>query len=629
MCGINGILHFDTQRKVDTQTLLRMRDMQAHRGPNSAGYFIEDNVGFGFRRLSILDLTTAGNQPMKSDDGRFTIVFNGEIYNYRDFYPELKAKGIQLKSSSDTEVLLHLYRLYGAAVLPRLNGMFAFAIWDARNHELFLTRDRMGVKPLYYALQNNSLYFASEPKSIFAAGVQPTINEENIFEYLSCRFIGGEDTMFSAIKKLLPGHSMTVKADGKVSTHRWWKLNEAIKSHQSDTDYINWFTRQFDDSIRLRMISDVPVGVLLSGGLDSGSIVASLKHQNYSEVETFTIGFSKKEHDETDLAKLLTNTYGYKFNPLRLEEEDLHNYFVNATWFCDEPLVHLNEPHLLAIAKLAKEKVSVLLSGEGADEMLGGYIRYKPLKYHDWLKQIGVLVNLGLLKGERWRKLQRYSALESTEDLIMYNASNYFPNEMKTVYGIDEKETLTYRHNVLKEAKELYPDDMQRQALYFDQHLYLCSLLDRNDRTTMGASIECREPFLDPRLLIGAGGLPSKMLFTGKKGKYILRESMKNRLPQETLNFRKIGFSVPWAQYLRTNEFFKHEMAEMQRSDMFTMKYLEHINPSQLVYQFNRGNNDLVPFILPLLSLFIWYKYYPAILKAEQERLSPASILQA
>jgi asparagine synthase (glutamine-hydrolysing) len=195
--------------------------------------------------------------------------------------------------------------------------------------------------------------------------------------------------------------------------------------------------------------------------------------------------------------------------------------------------------------------------------------------------------------------------LQSTEDLIYYNASNIFPNEIKSVYGIDQKEPSNFRQDVLNEAKELYPNDIQRQALYYDQHLYLCSLLDRNDRTTMGASIECREPFLDPRLLIGAGKLPSKMLFTGKKGKYILRESMKNRLPHETLNFKKIGFSVPWGNYLKTNEYFKQELAEMQRSDLFTMKYLEHINTSQLVYQFNRGNNNLVPFILPLLSLFI------------------------
>lgn len=622
MCGIAGIIHFDAEQNVNLGAVLRMRDMLQHRGPNAAGCFTDQNLGLGFRRLSILDLSEAGNQPMVSEDGRFIIVFNGEIYNYRDFYPELKARNISLKSGSDTEVLLNLFRLYGENMLSRLNGMFAFAVWDKQERQLFLARDRMGVKPLYYTIQNNSLYFASEPKAIFAADIDLAVNEDNIFEYLSCRFVSGEETLFQSIKRLLPGHSLTIKQDGTTKLNRWWSLSESTKAHQSSSTPIDWFAETFDRSVALRMISDVPVGVLLSGGLDSGSIVASLNQQGFEDIETFTIGFSKKEHDETDMAALLAEAYGYKFNPLLLEEEDLYSYFVNATWFCDEPLVHLNEPHLLAISKLAKQKVSVLLSGEGADEMLGGYIRYKPLKYHRWLKQMGMLVKLGLLKGERWRKLERYATLNSNEELLMYNASNFFPAEIKSVYNIEETPAMHFRQAMLREASDLYPNDVQRQALYFDQHLYLCSLLDRNDRTTMGASIECREPFLDPRLLVGVGQVPSKMLFTGKKGKYILRQAMMKRLPKETLNFRKIGFSVPWGQYLKNNPYFKHELAEMQRSDMFTYKFLEHINPGQLIYQFNRGNNALLSFILPLLSLFIWHKYYANILKAEKAKIS-------
>jgi asparagine synthase (glutamine-hydrolysing) len=617
MCGIAGVLHFDTQHTVNTHNLLRMRDMLEHRGPNSAGCFVDGNLGLAFRRLSILDLSDAGNQPMKSEDGRYTIVFNGEIYNYREFYPELKARNIQFKSTSDTEVLLHLYRLHGADMLPRLNGMFAFAIWDNRERSLFLARDRMGVKPLYYTFSNRALYFASEPKAIFAAQVEPIVAQANIFEYLSCRFIGGEETLFSGIKRLLPGYCATITQEGSTHFSQWWNLADSIKAQQQIDNPIDWFSKSFDQSVARRMISDVPVGVLLSGGLDSGSIVASLKHQGYTDVESFTIGFSKQEHDETKMAERLAKSCGYGFNPLTVEEDKLHEHFVRATWYCDEPLVHLNEPHLLAIAQFAKQKVSVLLSGEGADEMLGGYVRYKPLKYHNWLKQIGLLVDLGLLRGERWRKLQRYSALDSPSALLMYNASNFFPAEVKSVYNIDETPAMQYRHSVLQEAQALYPGDTQRQALFFDQKLYLCSLLDRNDRTTMGASIECREPFLDPRLLTGAGSLPSKFLFSGKKGKYILCQAMMQRLPKETLNFKKIGFSVPWGHYLRTNPYFAHEVAEMQRSDMFSYQFLEHINPGQLVYQFNRGSNAVLPFILPLLSLFVWHKYYRGILRAE------------
>ncbi|TAD84769.1 MAG: asparagine synthase (glutamine-hydrolyzing), partial [Bacteroidetes bacterium] len=545
---------------------------------------------------------------------------NGEIYNYLELRRELGEE--RFRTSSDTEVILRAYERWGESCVDRLRGMFAFAIWDSKERELFVARDRMGVKPFYYTVQNQSFYFASEPKAIFGADIGLAVNEDNIFEYLACRFVGGEETLFKSIKRLLPGHSLTIKQDGTTTTNRWWNLSDAIQQRSNTVQPENWFGTAFDNSVALRMISDVPVGVLLSGGLDSGSIVASLNAQSFKDIETFTIGFSKKEHDETAMARLLTDTYGYKFNPLRLEEEDLHTHFVSATWFCDEPLVHLNEPHLLAIARHAKQKVTVLLSGEGADEMLGGYVRYKPLKYHRWLKYIGTMVKFGLLKGERWRKLERYAQLDSNDALLMYNASNFFPAEIKSVYNIEDSSGLNYRRSVLQEADSLYPNDVQRQALYFDQHLYLCSLLDRNDRTTMGASIECREPFLDPQLLLGAGRLPSNQLFSGKKGKYILRQAMMNRLPAETLNFRKIGFSVPWGQYLKTNPFFKHELVEMQRSDLFTHRFLEHINPGQLLYQFNRGNDALLPFILPLLSLFVWHKYYAEMLQLEKSRIS-------
>jgi asparagine synthase (glutamine-hydrolysing) len=229
------------------------------------------------------------------------------------------------------------------------------------------------------------------------------------------------------------------------------------------------------------------------------------------------------------------------------------------------------------------------------------------------------MVRTGMFKGDRWKKLERYAALPSDAEKVMYNASTIFPAELKSVFGIEETGSFAFREKVLKEGQALYPKDLQRQALYYDQHLYLCSLLDRNDRTTMGASIECREPFLDPALLMGLGTLPSSLLFSGKKGKYVLCQAMKDRLPAETLRFKKIGFSVPWAHYLRNNEYLRAELDDMQRSQMFTMKFLEHINPGQLIHQFRRGDNTQVTYLLPLLTLYLWYKYYPQqLLDAQQ-----------
>ncbi|HMP92651.1 MAG TPA: asparagine synthase (glutamine-hydrolyzing) [Phnomibacter sp.] len=623
MCGINGVIHLNNA-PVDKEQLLVMRDILYHRGPDSDGYFIDSNLGLGFRRLAILDLTDAGKQPMESASGRYVIVFNGEIYNYRSFYQELKEKGYTLKSSSDTEVLLCLYELYGPGMLERLNGMFAFAIWDRHERSLFLARDRAGVKPLYYAHYNNTILFASEPKAILAAGLPLAIDEDNVIELLLCRFVGGEHTLFKGIKKLLPGHYMTIKESGDLAIHRWWHLGNAIQQASEQSNAVKWYREQFDQSISLRMISDVPVGVLLSGGLDSGSICASVHHQKYQErqhINTFTIGFNNRQHDETEMAQRLAAKYGFTFNQKRLEQEDLHQHMIDATWSCDEPLVHLNEPHLLAISRMAKSKVSVLLSGEGADETLGGYVRYKPLRYPNLIRHFATLSKLGLLKGDRWRKLERYAAVQSKEQLVVFNASNFFPDEFRKVYGIEEPYQFDYRYQILQEAKQCYPHDLQRQALYYDQHLYLCSLLDRNDRTTMGASIECREPFLDPGLLTGLGKLPSNLLFTGKKGKYVLLEAMKDRLPKETVNFKKIGFSVPWAEYLNNIDCFKEELEQLKRSKLFTMKYLEHINIGQLVYQFKRGDQSQLPFIMPLLTFFFWYKYYATRLQTEVAKL--------
>ena len=293
MCGINGILHLQSQRKVDERVLTAMRDALKHRGPDDKGLFIENNIGFGHRRLSILDVSPAGHQPFFSDDGRYVMVFNGEIYNFRSFYAELKSKGLEIRTGSDTEVLIKLFQLYGTKMLNRLNGMFAFAIWDKAEKKLTLMRDRMGVKPLYYSFFNETLYFGSEQKSLFTAGVPLKIAQDGLEEYIFNRFVAGENTLYENVLKLLPGHAMTIEADGKITTEKWWDLKVEIQQHEKISNPLEWFQSTFDDSLNLRMVSDVPVGVLLSGGLDSSSILASLKELKYKDIQTFNIGFKQ------------------------------------------------------------------------------------------------------------------------------------------------------------------------------------------------------------------------------------------------------------------------------------------------------------------------------------------------
>ncbi|WP_367757525.1 asparagine synthase (glutamine-hydrolyzing) [Flavobacterium sp. WC2430] len=611
MCGINGIFHLQSQRKIDTHVITKMRDSLEHRGPDDKGIFVENNIGLGHRRLSILDVSAAGHQPFLSDDERFVMVYNGEIYNFKEFYPELKSNGFDIKTGSDTEVLLKLFQLHGSKMLHRLNGMFAFAIWDKLKKQLTVVRDRMGVKPLYCSFYNESFYFASEQKALFTAGLPLKVAQDGIEEYIFNRFVAGDNTLYENIKKVLPGHIMTIHEGGKVVNEKWWDLITEIQNQPRIENPIEWFRETFDDSVKLRMVSDVPVGILLSGGLDSSSILASLNEQKYKNIETFNIGFKEEEHNESHLAKMLTEKFDYRFNTLKLEDQDLYENLVKATYFQDEPIMHLNEPHLLAISELAKPKVKVLLSGEGADELMGGYVRYKALQFPSILSSISSIGSLGgFEKKPRYEKLIRYAKISKKQDLIMYNSCNIYPEDISKVYGIHNEPKNEFRRKTYKEAKELYPDNLRRQALYFDQQTYLRSLLYRNDRATMGASIECREPFLDQRLIAGLGSLDDKWLFTGKKGKFILKTAMENRLPEAILKFKKVGLSAPWGDYLVKSPAFKDELESFSKSEIFKIPYLENINSAKLIKNLQQGDTRMVSYIMPLFMMHIWMKSY-------------------
>jgi asparagine synthase (glutamine-hydrolysing) len=611
MCGINGILHLQSQKKVDERVLTQMRDALEHRGPDDKGIYIQQNIGLGHRRLSILDVTSAGHQPFLSEDGRYAMVYNGEIYNFKEFYAELKSKGFEIRTQSDTEVLMKLFQLYGLKMLHRLNGMFAIAIWDTFEKKLTVVRDRMGVKPLYYSIYNESFYFASEQKALFVAGVPLKLAQDGIEEYIFNRFVAGEETLFQNVKKVLPGHALILHENGKIETEKWWDLKYEIQNHETINNPVDWFRETFDDSIRLRMVSDVPVGILLSAGLDSSSVLSSLHTQKYKDIQAFTIAFKEEEHNESHIAKKLAEQYQYGFNSIQLEDSDLYEKLLTSTYFQDEPLMHLSEPHLLAVSQLAKPKVKVLLSGEGADELMGGYVRYKPLQFPSLLHSLATLGSFdAFAKKARFEKLIRYAQINNDRDLVLFNGCNIYPKDIATTFGMKTVPKNEYRKQIYEEAKSLYPNNLRRQALYFDQHTYLCSLLDRNDRCTMGASIECREPFLDQRLVAGLGSLDNKWLFTGKKGKFILKSAMKNRLPDEILKFKKVGLSTPWGDYITKSPAFKEELESFSRSDLFQMPYFENIKVKKLIANLQNGDTKMVSYIMPLFMMHIWMKNY-------------------
>lgn len=555
MCGICGIVHADPTRVVDEAELLAMRDAITARGPDDAGTCSAPGIALGSRRLSILDLSPRGHMPMHTDDGRFHIVYNGEVYNAAELRRFLEAKGVTFRSGTDTEVVLKLYAEEGPAFLERLNGMFAIAIWDADERTLFLARDRLGIKPLYYTNDGQTLRFASEQKALFASGVKPSFDAATWRELLCFRYVAGESTPYEGVRRLLPGHFM-IWRDGTIALQRWWKLSERASKVEglSRRELASWYRETFDDAVRLRRISDVPVGVLLSGGLDSGTVAASLAAQSGAGVHSFTVSFGEEGYDEAPLARKVAEKWSLTYHDTRLDGRELHRRLMRAIWLNDEPLVHGNELHIWAISEEAKRTVTVLLSGEGADETLGGYVRYRPLKHLGALRAASSLIPTGFVAERtsgRIRKLARMLDLGSRDAFVLFNACDVLPVDLEAL-GVNEAGDYAYRREMLTEAVAAHPGEPLRQAMYLDQHTFLCSLLDRNDRMTMGASIECRVPFLDYRLVERLAASSSASLFPDGRSKAVLRDALGDRLPPEVLSGKKWGFGVPWSSYFRT-----------------------------------------------------------------------------
>lgn len=611
MCGINGIYNFDKHNSIDENQLVKMRDELTHRGPDDSGIYIDRNIGLGHRRLSIIDLSKMGHQPFISDDKNYSIVFNGEIFNYKEFEPDLVSKGYKLRSNSDTEILLYLFIEYGEAVLDKLNGMFAFAIWDKRKQKLFIARDRVGVKPLFYYQDNEKFLFASEAKAIFKCGVEPKINEGNITEWLIFRFVAGEETLFKGVKKLLPGHYIEIEG-GNVKLTRWWNLGNKIKNHEIIKNPIDWYRETFHNSVAYRMISDVPVGVLLSGGLDSTSIVAALKNRGFKSIETFNVGFKNFDGNEANFAKNFADQMGYPFHSIYVEGDDLKKAVDISTYMLDEPLTHQNDPQLVAISNYAHNHVKVLLSGEGSDEFNGGYVRYKALTRPHLINSIRFFLSIysNLSDNPRIKKLKKYLNISSPENLVMWNASSYYPEDFY-YFGLESLEIDNpYRYTIRKEASEIYPNNIARQTLYYDQHTYLCSLNDRNDRATMAASIECRDPFLDYKLMEGVGTLSDNYLFKGKKGKNILLKSMGPYLPKEIINNKKIGFSTPFISLLSGNKELKEKWDNLLDSEIFNLEPLNRIDLNLLKTGLLTNDSNYQLILRQLFFFDLWYKAY-------------------
>ena len=612
MCGIAGIIN-KNNNPVNQEKLIQMRDSLVHRGPDAAGIYIHNNIGLAHRRLSIIDLSESANQPFHSPCKRYTLIFNGEIFNYQEFKNDLITNGHKFHTESDTEVLLYLLMDYGVACLSKLIGFWAFAFYDHQENTTLLVRDRKGIKPLFYSNTATEFAFASEPKAFFAYGLPKEVDEEHIDELFFYRHVSGENTIFKGIKRILPGYYMVVNHEGQILQNtRWYHLGEEAKNFPQIENPYNWFEETFYSSIKYRMIADVKVGTMLSGGLDSSSVIYAQKKLGFENISTWNIAFSNLQHDESKIAAKFTKELGLDFHSFQFNGEQLAALTEEAIYNSDEPSMHIQEPHLLGLCKEAKKDVSVLLSGEAADEILSGYVRYKihdnQLRYR--LLKLLRYIPEKYIKDDRWRKMKRYLHTANQSSEIMMNANNLYIKDLEN-YCIGGLNLLPeYRIQILKEAQTYYPNEPLRQLMYLEQFTHIPSLNDRNDRVSMGASIENREPFEDYRLLTGAFSLPKKYFTTKGKGKQLLMNTIGAKLPEYITQHRKVGLSIPWDDIMLNQPYFRKHLEKMHLSNFFKLGKMGQIDVKSLVNNFINGNKEDYALMRQIFFLSLWYDTY-------------------
>jgi len=571
MCGINGIaLSPESGKTIDRSVIERMRDVIQHRGPDDYGLFIDGNIGLGHRRLSIVDVA-AGHQPMTNEDGALQITYNGEIYNHADFRTELEAKGHVYRTHCDTETILHLYEEHGIDCVDYLRGMFAFGIWDRKQKQLFIARDRLGVKPLYYTLTDDgSLFFGSEIKTILVTNaIKPELNYAALPDYLANHSTSGEDTLFVGIKRLLPGHTLLWK-DGKISIKRYWDISFAGQEEntRSDSECISQWYELFRESVRLRLMADVPLGMFLSGGIDSSAIAAVMSGMVSEPIKTFSVAFKEREANELEYARIVAEAFKTNHHEVVVSPEDFFGMLPQLVWHEDEPLAHPSSVALYFVSKLAAQHVKVVLTGEGSDELLAGYARYRKTilnlalgaRYHQLtpglIKSL-VQKQLRFVPGARLRQkmLRTFLAVSPDIESIYFDNFAVFSRAMQPGLLTGEARERVGTIDPYARLRELLDKTDAKsfldRLLYADIKTYLHELLMKQDQMSMATSIESRVPFLDHKLVEFTAKLPERLKLRGGTTKYVLRQAMKDVLPDAILNRPKMGFPVPIGTWFR------------------------------------------------------------------------------
>src|SRR3990170_5649532 len=636
MCGICGKLYLDGRQASQSQ-IDSMTDVMSHRGPDGRGTFVEGGIAFGHRRLSIIDLSPLGAQPMMNEDGSVAVIFNGEIYNYLDLREDLRKAGHLFRSSSDTEVIVHAYEEYGPSFTTRLNGMFAIAVWDRKKKELTITRDRLGIKPLYFHLGDGFISFASEIKSILEDPDVPRgVYMQSLSNFLTLHYVPGPRTMFANITKLQPGHTMVVR-NGEVRIDRFWELkkDESLASFIRGADMESLSAHVYSalrESVKKRMQSDVPVGALLSGGLDSSAILGIMTELSGGPVPSFTVGYSSSGNDsvsEFKWSRKVARHFQSDYSEAVVTAEDFLGFLPRAVWHQDEPIGEPASIPLYFVAKLARESgVTVLLTGEGSDELFAGYNRHWGETLASYYRLVPGLLRDTLIdrliqmlpRAPLLKKGHRSMSIPDFRDRYM---------SWHTVFTEDAKRELLKQNSLRDTFTDVYQRLLPRlrglnnldKILLFDLNVWLPDdLLMKKDKMGMATSIEARVPFLDYTFVELAFQIPSAMKVKKLATKYILKKAMERLLPAEIIYRKKEGFPTPISSWLRT-DLKDFTMETLCSSAALSHGLFDRKTVRSLVDAHMKGAEDNNRLLFPLINFEIWHKLF-----FSQERMETVNL---
>ena len=617
MCGIAGFVTRAPASWPDS-LLAGMTDAISHRGPDGAGYYRDRFASLGHRRLSIIDIA-GGQQPMANEDGTLRIVYNGEIFNHADLRPALERAGHQYRTRCDTETILHAYEEYGADCVTRFRGMFAFGIWDETARTLFCARDRLGKKPFYYYWDGRLLAFASEIKALLAhPAISPRFEEALLSEYLNFGYCSGEQTLFSGIRKLMPGHWLRLTPE-QLEIRQYWEIPcGPTDDKRDDQSWIDECRARLDEAVRTRLMSDVPLGMFLSGGVDSSAIAAIMKPMSSGPVKTFAVGYREEAYSELGYARQVAKTIGTEHHEVVIGREDFFNALPQLIWHEDEPISWPSSVALYFVSRLAAQQVKVVLTGEGSDELFAGYGRYRTFLLNQrMLKFYGAaprfvrdsirsgIAGSRLLSGNIRRKLQ-HSVLGRGEDL----ESLYLDNFYAAFSRAEQQRLLAVPVEATYDSYLRYwnsqPDaGLLARMLYADQKTYLVELLMKQDQMSMACSIESRVPFLDHELVEFAASVPDHMKLRGGVGKYILKRAVEDILPRDIVYRKKMGFPTPLRQWLREPS-ADAIAAQLNDRDGLLAPYIDLPYLNDLLSRHKSGLEDATDRIWRLLNLQLW-----------------------